>query len=447
MKEIILPDYILGITERFKNAGSAAFIVGGAVRDLLEGITPHDFDICTPSLPEETEQILSGMKIVKTGIKHGTVTAVTDGHEVEITTFRSDGAYSDGRHPDEVVFVKSLEDDLARRDFTVNAMAYSPDEGLIDCFGGQRDLEDGILRCVGNPEKRFTEDGLRIMRALRFMSVKGYQPDQATNEAIRKCRGVLGKVAYERIDTELLKFLAGENAASLLDSYRMIFADIIPELKPMFGFDQHSPYHNRDVWHHTLASLNAIRPEPVLRLTMLLHDIAKPSVFVMDETGRGHFKGHQAAGAEMAETILRRMRFSNEIVNTVTELIRDHDMKLQPLKPVIRKALVQLGPERLDMLLEVQEADSAGKREKYRTATSQRVNSVREMMREIIADGDCISLRDLAVNGDDLRNAGITDGKTIGTALSYLLDEVINDRLPNEKQALLDAAAKEYGGR
>lgn len=445
MKDIILPDYILDIMGRFKKAGSAAYIVGGAVRDSLEGIIPDDYDMCTPSLPEETEQILSGMKIIETGLKHGTVTVITEGHEVEITTFRSDGAYSDGRHPDEVTFVKKLEEDLARRDFTVNAMAYSPDTGLVDVFKGQRDLEDGILRSVGDPVKRFSEDGLRIMRALRFMSVKGYQPDQTTDEAIRRCRQMLDKVAYERIDAELLKFLAGERAAKLLDSYRNIFAEIIPEIRPMFGFDQKSPYHNRDVWHHTLAALDAIRPDPVLRLTMLLHDMAKPVVYTEDETGRGHFKGHQAKGAEMAGEILRRMKFSKEIINTVTELIKDHDMKLQPVKPLVRGALVKLGPERLSMLLEIQEADSAGKREKYTAATKERVAQVRSMVKEIIADGDCISLKGLAVNGDDLKAAGVTDGKMIGKALSDLLEEVINDRLPNERQALLRAAEKYRG--
>lgn len=445
MNDIFLPDYILEILGRFRSAGSAAFVVGGAVRDSLEGVVPQDFDLCTPSLPEETEKILSDMKIVETGIKHGTVLVITGGHEVEITTFRSDGKYSDGRHPDDVIFVKNLEDDLARRDFTVNAMAYSPEDGLIDCFGGKRDLEDGILRCVGKPDVRFSEDGLRIMRALRFMSVKGYQPDQATDEAIRRCRQMLGKVAYERIDAELLKFLTGDRAAKLLDSYRNIFAEIIPELRHMFGFDQKSPYHNRDVWHHSLTALDAIRPDPVLRLTMLLHDIAKPEVYTEDETGRGHFKGHQAAGAVMAENILRRMKFSNEIVNTVTELIRDHDMKIQPVKPMVRRALVKLGTEKLDMLLDIQEADSAGKREKYAEASAQRISAVRQMINEIIADGDCISLRDLAVNGDDLKGAGILDGKTIGMALSGLLDDVINDRLPNEKQALLIAASEKYG--
>lgn len=445
MKDIILPDYILDIMGRLKKAGSAAYIVGGAVRDSLEGIIPDDYDMCTPSLPEETEQILSGMKIIETGLKHGTVTVITEGHEVEITTFRSDGAYSDGRHPDEVTFVKKLEEDLARRDFTVNAMAYSPDTGLVDVFKGQRDLEDGILRSVGDPVKRFSEDGLRIMRALRFMSVKGYQPDQTTDEAIRRCRQMLDKVAYERIDAELLKFLAGERAAKLLDSYRNIFAEIIPEIRPMFGFDQKSPYHNRDVWHHTLAALDAIRPDPVLRLTMLLHDMAKPVVYTEDETGRGHFKGHQAKGAEMAGEILRRMKFSKEIINTVTELIKDHDMKLQPVKPLVRGDLVKLGPERLSMLLEIQEADSAGKREKYTAATKERVAQVRSMVKEIIADGDCISLKGLAVNGDDLKAAGVTDGKMIGKALSDLLEEVINDRLPNERQALLRAAEKYRG--
>lgn len=441
-RELILPEYILTIMQRLRAAGFEAFVVGGAVRDGLTGIVPEDFDLCTSALPTETETVFSGEKVIRTGIRHGTVTVLSDGRPVEITTYRTEGAYSDGRHPDRVQFVANLREDLGRRDFTVNAMAYSPETGVVDYFGGLEDLKNRVLRCVGEPDRRFFEDGLRIMRALRFLSVKGFQAAEDLEKAIHRCAPMLEKVAYERIDTELLKFLEGGRAAELLDQYRDVFALLIPELSGMYDFDQKSPYHNRDVWHHTLAAVRTIRPDPQLRMTMLLHDIAKPVVFVEDENGRGHFKGHQKRGSEMAETILKRMKFPNAFIAETVTLVREHDLKLYADRPLIRRCLNRLGEDLLRKLLEVQMADASGKYEKYVAPTAKRLAEVRNMLDQVLSEGDCFQLSLLAVNGRDLKNAGFQEGHRIGSTLTFLLEEVMEDHLPNEKDALLAAALK-----
>ena len=367
---------------------------------------------------------------------------------MEITTFRSEGKYSDSRHPDEVKYVRTVEEDLARRDFTVNAMAYAPSSGLIDLYGGLSDLKNGILRCVGDPEQRFSEDALRIMRALRFLSVKGFRPDPALDAAIHQCRDQLKMISAERITAEFMKFLTGGSAAFLLDTYRDVFAVMIPELKPMFDFEQHSPFHNRDVWHHTLAAVNFIEPDPELRLTMLLHDIAKPQVARFDETGRGHFRGHPERSAVMAEEILRRLRFSRESIRRVTVLIRYHDSRFGDDRILLRKILRDLGEETIRDLMKVQRADAAGKYDKYMPSAEERIESVLTTLDSILRDGDCFTLRMLAVSGDDLQEAGFAKGRLIGEILQRLLEEVIEERLPNERAALLEAASewREYDG-
>ena len=442
-KSIILPEYILNIMERFTKAGHEVYVAGGAVRDALAGKSPQDFDLCTSALPGETKALFPDTRVVETGIRHGTVTVLFRGKTVEITTWRKEDQYSDGRHPDTVTFVSDLREDMSRRDFTVNAMAYSPATGLIDFFDGIHDLEQGILRCIGDPERRFSEDGLRIMRALRFMSVRGFRPDPETDRAIRSCCHMLDRVAYERIDEELLKFLSGDRAAELLDRYREVFAVIIPELAPMFDFDQKSPYHNRDVWQHTLAAVAQIRPDPQLRMTMLLHDIAKPVVFVEDETGRGHFLGHQKKGAEMAEEILRRMKFPSSFIELTVTLVREHDRKLSPERPLVRRYLNLLGEEALRKLLDVQMADASGKYEQYTQSAFSRLKGVRQLIDQILRDGDCIHVGSLNIDGHDLIGAGLEPGPVIGEILQELLEAVMEERLPNDREALMAAALSE----
>jgi tRNA nucleotidyltransferase (CCA-adding enzyme) len=269
--KIKIPSQVDGVLKRLSENGREAYAVGGCVRDSLLGLTPNDWDVATSALPEETERIFADCRVIETGLKHGTVTILSGGMPIEVTTYRIDGAYSDGRHPDDVSFTRNLKDDLARRDFTVNALAYNPESGLADCFGGRQDLADGIIRCVGDADIRFREDGLRILRALRFSSVLGFSIESRTAESALRNRDLLDRIAGERIQAEFTKLLCGRGAAEVLRKFREIIAQFIPEIRPSFGFDQHNPHHSYDVWEHVLHSVNAVTPEPVLRLTMFLH--------------------------------------------------------------------------------------------------------------------------------------------------------------------------------
>lgn len=439
MNRIAIPEHVEKIIRNLENSGYEAYAVGGAVRDSLQGGSPEDWDLCTSAVPEEMMEVFRDWRTIPTGIKHGTLTIISDSRPVEVTTFRTEDSYSDGRHPDQVDFVRNIREDLARRDFTINAMAYSSSGGLIDLYGGMEDLDNGVIRCVGEPARRFSEDGLRIMRALRFMSVKGYRAEEETSKALHECRDMLREIAPERIREELMKFLAGNRAAKLLDEYRDVFAVIIPEIVPMFDFDQHSPYHNRDVWHHTLATLDYIEQDPELRFTMLVHDVAKPIVAVFDESGRGHFRGHPAKSTEIARQIMKDLRFTRAAINRITTLIRYHDTRFGPERTLVRKLLRDYGETVVRDLMKVQMADAAGKYSKYFPKTEERTNGVLSVMEDILRDGDCYSLKMLAVSGQDLKEAGVTEGLRIGEELHRLLEDVIEERLPNEKEALLES--------
>ena len=446
-----IPEHAENIIKKLRQNGFSAYVVGGCVRDTLQEKQPHDWDICTSALPDDVMRIFADERVIPTGIKHGTVTLVIgsraddaqrgderDSHEsFEITTFRREGGYSDGRHPDNVSFVDDINEDLARRDFTVNAMAYSPGVGLADPFGGRNDLKAGILRCVGDPDKRFREDALRILRALRFMSEKGLDPEPETEAAIRRNYRLLSVVSQERITEEFVKFMCGGRAAGLLDDYREVFCFIIPELEPMIGFDQRSPYHNRDVWHHTLCAVEDIPATPVFRLTMLFHDIAKPVVCVIDDNGRGRFQGHPAKGAEMAGVILRRMKLPKKMIEHIVTLIKYHDIKIRPERADVRRWIGRLGIQIFDELMYVRHADASGKYEKY-LGEAESKNAVLAGIRDdIVASGDCTDLSGLSVNGADAAAAGLS-GEEIGGALNELLEAVITERLPNERNALLN---------
>ena len=311
--KIQLPDNAKFIMERLQGSGFDCYAVGGCVRDSLRGAEPHDWDFTTSAEPDEIERVFADCKTVTIGKKFGTIAVILDGRMWEITTYRVDGGYSDSRHPDEVCFSKNLADDLARRDFTVNAMAYNERDGLVDLYEGQRDLEYGVIRCVGEPEKRFTEDALRILRALRFASVLGFSIENQTSEAILKLRKTLSQIAPERIRDELLKLLCGDKVDFILRRYRTVIAVFIPELQGTFDFDQHNKHHNRDVYRHMVAATRNIMPDPLLRLTMLLHDIGKPIAQTVDKMGAYHFRNHQTIGAAMAEEILRRLTTSGRV--------------------------------------------------------------------------------------------------------------------------------------
>lgn len=430
-----LPDRILLCIDRLENAGFAAYAVGGCVRDSLLGLTPHDYDLCTAATPEQIKRLFAQYPLVLNGEKHGTVTVILEHRPVEITTFRTEGGYADGRHPDWVQFVPSIEEDLSRRDFTVNAMAYSPTRGFADPFGGQADLKSKTLRAVGDPAARFKEDSLRILRGVRFAVRYGLTPEEATEKAMFSLAPLMDKLARERVFDELCKLLPLVSAGHLLH-FAPVLVQAIPELKACVGFDQHSPHHAYDVFTHTAHVVSAMPPDPGLRLAALLHDIGKPAVFYRDETGRGHFPDHAKVGAEMADAILRRLRASGELRSRVVALIQNHMIPLDPDKRILRRRLAKLGTEGVQDLLALQRADFGSKGVGEETDVFDRTHG---LIHEILSENACLSLKDLAVNGRDLMALGYS-GKAVGHCLSFLLEQVVDEKLPNEKDSLLAAA-------
>ena len=434
-----LPETILQMITALERAGYAAYVVGGCVRDACLGQTPQDYDLCTSALPEQTEQVFRGRKLVLAGKKHGTVGVVTDGGVVEITTFRTEGSYRDNRHPDWVQFVPDIESDLARRDFTVNAMAYSPSRGYADPFGGREDLKNGILRAVGDPEKRFQEDSLRILRGVRFAVRYGLNTDPATEKAMLSQAHLMDNLARERVFEELCKLLPLVNARDL-QRFSPILSAVIPELKPMVGFDQRSPHHAYDLYTHTAHVVAGGPGDLALRWAALLHDIGKVPTFTVDETGRGHFFDHASKGAEMADAILRRLKAPNALREQVVLLIEKHMLWLQPEKKLLRRQLGRLGQETVYQILSLQHADNSSKGTAKSDENQQYVR-ILEVLEEIRSEDGCFSLKDLAVNGNDLLQIGFT-GRTIGVMLNWLLDQVMEETLPNERSVLLDWAQR-----
>jgi tRNA nucleotidyltransferase (CCA-adding enzyme) len=426
------------VIEKLDAAGFDAYLVGGCVRDLLIGKTPGDWDVATSALPEEVIEVFDRGKAVETGIKHGTVTIVSDGLPVEVTTFRIDGGYEDGRRPAKVTFVRSLREDLARRDFTVNALAWRPDEGVIDYVSGVDDLKAGVIRAVGDADARLNEDGLRILRALRFAAVLSFRIEKDLSDSLHRNRGLLKNISAERIAAELRKLLAGDGVFEILHDYPDVLSVFIPEIEPMIGFGQRHPFHQYDAWLHTIHTIDAVRPDPTLRLTMLFHDLGKPGCFSIGDDGVGHFYGHGASGEEIARVRLRALKFDNDTIRTVTELVRNHDARLTEKNTI--RWLNRLGETRLRQLLEVQQADASAHAGAYRGGRLNEIAEASNALNDIVASGQCFSLRDLAVNGADLISAGFREGKRIGQILSLLLNEVMEGAVPNEKEALIERA-------
>ncbi len=433
--KLSLPDRIVGLLDRLEAAGYEAYAVGGCIRDLLTGKTPHDYDICSSARPDEVKAVFSDLKTLDTGIRHGTVTVMADRQPVEITTFREERGYSDGRHPDSVLFTSSLSSDLARRDFTVNALAYSPRSGLIDEFGGQRDLRCGILRCVGEAEERFREDHLRILRAVRFSAVTGFEISPDTAEAMRRGKESLRDVAAERIAQELTKSLCGAHFEQAFLAFPELFAVIIPELLPCIGFDQKNPHHEFPLHCHLAKAVTHSPDHPIVRTAALLHDIGKPASQSFDDHGVAHYYGHAPRSAEMSGEILRRLHFDTAGIAAVQTLIRYHDEVIEETEKAVKRRLNRLGTEPFFMLLSLQRADHAAQTSdpSFRSDHTERLRLLAE---KILSEGDCFSLRDLAVDGNDLLAAGLR-GREIGEALDFLLDAVIGGRVENQKEALL----------
>ena len=435
-----LPESIQNCIDLLENAGFAAYAVGGCVRDACLGLTPHDYDLCTSALPEQTEEVFRDYRLVLAGEKHGTVTVLTEGGPVEITTFRTEGGYRDNRHPDWVKFVPDIEGDLSRRDFTVNAMAYSPKRGFSDPFGGREDLKNHILRAVGDPEARFAEDSLRILRGVRFAARFGLTPVEKTMAAMLSQAHLMENLARERVFEELCKLLLAAKAADIT-RFAPILAAVIPELAPMIGFDQHSPHHAYDLITHTAHVLEGVPTTLPLRWAALLHDTGKVTTFTLDATGRGHFYGHARDSAATADKILRRLKAPTALREEAVALIGRHMTRLQPDRKLLRRQVSKYGFPTVEAMLALQQADM-GSKGTGEDDGSTVFAAVQQLLADLKAEDACLSLKDLAVNGTDLITLGF-QGKEIGACLSALLEQLIEERLPNERSALLAWAAEQ----
>ena len=487
MKRITEADKLI---EMLEAAGFEAYYVGGCVRDFLRGQSraaesvPADIDVTTSATPDEMKEVFAGLKYFETGIKHGTLTvlAPADDREavgakdaagrkyapVEITTFRMDGEYKDNRHPDEVRFVRNLEEDLARRDFTINAMAMDMRGNLIDVFGGRADLEAGLIRAVGDPDRRFQEDALRILRAMRFAAVlnrggendrgfeddRGFEIEPETEAAMFRNKELLGNISAERIYAELKKLLTGPHGGDVVRKYVDIIGVFIPELLAMKGFEQHNPYHRYDVLEHCVRAMEAVEgsgfaEDYQMKLAALLHDVGKPQKFFIDENGIGHMYGHAAAGEEMVRNILNRLKADGETRDRVCALVKYHDLVFQEDRRLLKKWMNRYTPEMLLEILHIKRADNLATGN-MSEELAEKFYRIEDEIRAIVEEQQCFSLKDLALDGRDIIDlckgrGGAPEGREIGQTLQKLLDEVIDGDLPNEKEALTARAAELLG--
>jgi tRNA nucleotidyltransferase (CCA-adding enzyme) len=427
------------IIEKLNSCGFKAYIVGGCVRDYLMGLTPSDIDITTNAKPEETKEVFSDFRVIETGIKHGTVSVLVNGRQFEVTTFRIDSEYSDNRHPDSVSFTSNIEEDLARRDFTMNAIAYNEQEGFIDPFGGMEDIENRIIRCVGKPDKRFNEDALRILRALRFSSVTGFDIEENTIKALYGNKELLKNISVERIFQELIKLLCGDNVRKVLLEYVDVLGVVIPELMPMKGFEQKNPYHAYDVLAHTAIVVESIEKKPYLRLAALFHDLGKPHTFSLGEDNIGHFYGHAKLSTQMAIDILKRLKADNTTIAKVERFVRYHDTPIENDDVIIKKRLNKFGKEDFFDLIKLMRADNRGQSPEL-SYRQKEYDLLEEKAHEILARQECFSLKDLKINGHDIMALGVKEGREVGRILSALLGLVIANKVENSKEELVRSA-------
>lgn len=438
---IQLPENVKFIIQTITAAGYEAYAVGGCIRDSLLGREPDDWDITTSAAPGKVKELFK--HTIDTGIQHGTVTVMLDGAGYEVTTYRIDGEYEDSRHPKEVTFTPSLTEDLKRRDFTINAMAYNEEMGLVDMFGGMEDIKRRVIRCVGDPAARFTEDALRMMRAVRFSAQLGYEIEPKTREAIRELAPRLKNVSAERIQVELVKLLCSPHPEKIqLACETGITAVILPEFDRCMRTRQNNPHHLYSVGEHTVKAVEAVRNDKVLRLTMLLHDIGKPEKRVTDEEGIDHFYGHPELSEKMSREILRRLKFDNRTVHFVTSLVRFHDYRVLPIPRNVRRAILKTGEDIFPLLLEVQRADLDAQSDYLRQEKLERLEGVCNIYQEILLQKQCVSLKTLAVTGRDLVNIGMKPGRELGEVLQQLLALVIEEPSRNERETLLLEAQK-----
>ena len=427
-----------------QSAGFEAYAVGGCVRDSLLGKTPNDWDITTSAKPEDMKSVFVNFHCIDTGIKHGTVTVVIDGEPLEITTFRLDGEYEDNRHPKSVTFTSNLGADLGRRDFTVNAMAYSKMTGTVDLFGGKNDLKNKIIRCVGDPDRRFNEDALRILRALRFASALDFEIEEKTAQSLLKNRALLGNISEERIAKELLKLVCGKGAKRILTDFAPVLFEILPELQPMYKNSHDNPHHCYDIYEHTLIAVESIDPEPTLRFAMLLHDCGKPAVKKFDENGVAHFCGHQRISAEISAQILARLKVSNKFRDEILFLVSNHDRwELYENTKKMPRYLSKFGLDGMLNLLKVMRADVLAQSPEYRYRLDQ-IADAEEIAKNLAAQKPCLSLSELQINGRTLMDIGIPQGRKLGAVLAQLLDEVIDGVTKNTQEALTTRAREIY---
>lgn len=427
-----------------QSAGFEAYAVGGCVRDSLLGKTPNDWDITTSAKPEDMKSVFADFHCIDTGIKHGTVTVVIDGEPLEITTFRLDGEYEDNRHPKSVTFTSNLGADLGRRDFTVNAMAYSKMTETVDLFGGQNDLKNKIIRCVGDPDRRFNEDALRILRALRFASALDFEIEEKTAQSLLKNCALLGNISEERIAKELLKLVCGKGAKQILTDFAPVLFEILPELQPMYKNSHDNPHHCYDIYEHTLIAVESIDPEPTLRFAMLLHDCGKPAVKKFDENGVAHFYGHQRISAEISAQILARLKVSNKFRDEILFLVSNHDRwELYENTEKMPRYLSKFGLDGVLNLLKVMRADVLAQSPEYRYRLDQ-IADAEKTAKNLAAQKPCLSLSELQINGRTLMDIGIPQGRKLGAVLAQLLDEVIDGVTKNTQEALTTRAREIY---
>lgn len=434
-----IPNCVLRVLKILSTNGFESFLVGGCVRDRLLCKIPKDYDVTTNARVEQTKALFEGndkFKVIETGIKHGTVTVLSDGFPIEVTTYRVDGTYSDGRHPDSVTFSDGIQDDLSRRDFTINSIAYSPESGLVDMFGGADDIKRGIIRCVGEPDRRFGEDALRMLRGMRFASVLGFRIEADCARAIHRRKSMLTGLAKERITDELFKLLCGEHAAEVLREYSDIVAVILPPVADMFGVDQKNPHHIYDVWEHTLHVLDNVPPDITLRLAALLHDVGKPHCKTVDGNGIGHFYGHGDISADITVGIFDKyLRTNRKTAARVTLLVKNHDEPIIPSRKIVHRRLAKYGEEVFRQLIALHRADVLGQSPEFIERLGE-LDEAERILDELISENACIRTSDLKINGSDLIELGFERGQQIGNTLNILLDEVCEGSIKNQGSAL-----------